>query len=229
MTKVGFCFALFLLMFVGAGSAPASPIWLDEVIEFDQPRCSDDSGGPPTAALGQRDARGDETAYVSIDERETLIVSFSSSVLDGPGNDLRIYECGSGNSQVDIYASMDNESYVYLGWASENVEYDIADYSELESVEYLKFVGLGGTGCVPGFDLDAAQGRYSGVQPPVPIPGPLFLLASGLLWISGLRKGLKFTRAVDCLQGYRVSLASASTIILSDRKPKSGQRATQVY
>ena len=87
---------------------------------------------------------------------------------------------------------MDNSNYVYLGQASGNVEYDIADYPDLEFINYVRFVGLDNGGGSAGFDLDAVEALNSGAH--VPIPGAVWLLGSGLIGLAGLKKKLKWRR-----------------------------------
>ena len=180
------CGMLFVFS-IGANPGFAGTIWLDKVISFDQPSGSSILGGGPENALGPADAKS-----VSIDTPEILIVAFTdNSALDGDGNDIKIYEDINHDSSVDIYASMDNSNYVYLGMATGNVEYDISNFGKLGYINYLMFVGLDDGGSYPGFDLDAVWALHSGPHTAVPIPGALWLLGSGLIGIVGIRKKFK--------------------------------------
>jgi len=159
--------------------------WLDEVVLFDQPTGSSNAGGPASYALGANDGN-----HVSIDIPETLILAFTdNTAYDGTGNDLKIFQVIGGDSNVDIYASKDNITYVYLGRTAYDVEYDLSNYSGLTYVNYLKFVGLDNGGSSAGFDLDAVGALNSGAhQNPVPVPPAVFLLGSGLAGLAGLKK-----------------------------------------
>jgi len=105
--------ALFVFPFVVCPASFADTVWVDEVILFDQPAGSSNEGGLPTEALGAPDATGGAggTGFVSIDLPETLIVAFiDNSALDQIGNDIKIYEYLNGDSNADVYASMDNSN-----------------------------------------------------------------------------------------------------------------------
>jgi len=164
---------------------PLGDPWLDAVISFDQPAGSSLLGNDPTDALGPNDA-ANEQGFVSIDIPETLILAFTDNkAIDGPGNDLSVYQWYAGDSNVDIYASNDNVTYVYLGHTAGNVGYDLSNYSGLDYVQYLKFVGLDNGGSWPGFDLDAVEALNSA---PVPTPSAFWLFGSGLIGLSGWKK-----------------------------------------
>ncbi|OPY91204.1 MAG: hypothetical protein A4E72_00221 [Syntrophus sp. PtaU1.Bin208] len=177
-------FVLFFALFAFTASSFADQ-WLDQVILFDQPTGSSNAGGPPESALGANNG-----SYFSIDVPETLILAFTdNSALNGAGNDLKVYQVIAGDSDVDIYASMDNIAYVYLGRTDKDVEYDLSNYAGLTYVNYLKFVGLDNGGSSAGFDLDAVEALNSGAhQNPVPVPPAVFLLGSGLAGLAGLKK-----------------------------------------
>jgi hypothetical protein len=185
MKKMTFAFVLLFFVFVVAVPSFAGTVWLDEVISFDRPPESSDDGGLPECALGP-----DDNKFVSVDIPETLILAFTdNSALDGLGNDIHVYQCIAGDSDVDIYASENNTDYVYLGRTDRDVEYDLLDYFGLDYVNYLKFVGLDDGGSKDGFDLDAVKALNSG--PYVPIPGAIWLLGSGLIGFVGFRKKLR--------------------------------------
>lgn len=159
---VGIVGGLALLLTV-ACPAIAGDAWLDEVVFFDQPPGSSDEGGPPEGGLGSFD--GD---IVSIDIPERAIFAFTdNTAVDGPGNDLYIYEEVNGDSSVLVYASKDNRNYVYLGKPNGDAAYDLANYG-LDYVTFIKFVGLDDAGASQGYDLDAVQALNSGPPPGEP-------------------------------------------------------------
>lgn len=160
MKKLAVAFCLFFLLFGAASLGYAGDVWLDTVVLFDQPSGSSNDGGPPEAALGPAD-----DDWVSIDIPEIAVFAFTdNTAIDGPGNDLHIYEVVNGDSSVLIYASKNNRDYTLLGKANGDVEYDLADY-ELDSVVFLKFIGLDNEGNFQGFDLDAVEALNSGSAP----------------------------------------------------------------
>jgi len=159
---------------VASESALADP-FLDEVVSFCQPAACSSSGGIPDDALGMPDFR-----YLSIDcpvgqdgncppdpvslcgdpqVREIVTFAFTDNIAtDGPGSDLRIYEVQNGDSRVDIYASEDDVVYYLLAQGvSGTVEFDLADYDDLDFVVFVRFKGREDTGKAKGFDLDAVE------------------------------------------------------------------------
>jgi len=147
--------ACILSILISNSYAESDP-WLDEVIQFEQPTGSSNNGGVPQDALGPTNR-----TYVSIDIPETLIVAFTNNIaFDGTGNDIAIYEVSNGDCLVDISASKDNITYIYLGRTSGNVNYDLADYN-LDYIKYLKFEGLSDNNIPEGYDLDAAKALNS--------------------------------------------------------------------
>lgn len=131
----------------------SADVWIDQVVSFSQPPNSSNDGGVPTDALGPTDA-----AYVSIDIPEELILRFTDNlVFDGAGDDVRIWENTNGDSQVDIYGSVNNVDYFFLWRASGNESYDLANSTDLNQIRFMKFVGLDDGGGHAGFDLDSVE------------------------------------------------------------------------
>ncbi len=184
-TKFFACMFGGLMILANCSLGFAGTVWLDEVVLFDQPSGSSDDGGPASYALGENDGK-----HVSIDIPETLILSFTdNTAFDGEGDDIKLYQVISGDSYIDVYGSMDNITYVYLGRTSGNATYDLADYADLDYVNYLKFVGLDDGGSADGYDLDAVEALNSGDHiSSVPVPAAVWLLGSGLLGMIGIRR-----------------------------------------
>lgn len=167
----------------------AGTIWLDEVVSFDQPTGSSTAGGPATYALGAND-----DLYVSVDIPETLILAFTDNTAsDGAGNDLSVYETYNGDSRVDVFASEDNTTYVFLGRIGGDASFDLSG-TGLDYVNYLKFVGLDNGGAYAGFDLDAvaALNSVDHISEPVvgtiPVPGAILLGSVGAGLVGWLRR-----------------------------------------
>ena len=181
-TKIFACMFGGLIILANCSMGFAGTVWLDEVILFEQPEGSSNDGGPATDALGANNG-----SYVSVDIPETLILAFTdNTAFDGEGDDIKVYQVYGGDSNVEIYASMDNITYVYLGTTKYNVSYDLADYDGLDYVNYMKFIGLDNGGSADGYDLDAVEALNSGAH--VPIPAAAWLLGLGLAGIIGTRR-----------------------------------------
>lgn len=169
----------------------AGTVWLDAVVSFDQPAGSNTAAGinDPTAALGANDG-----LYVSVDIPETLILAFTDNTAsDNAGNDLKVYQVIPGDSNVDVYGSEDNATYVLLGRIDADTEFDLSG-TGLDYVNFVKFVGLDNGGGSPGFDLDAVEALNSvdhisgedGAM--IPAPGAILLGSVGVGLTGWLRR-----------------------------------------
>lgn len=178
------CFFATLLVLFVAGLVHAKPTldpWADEVVLFDQPDGSNHFSGAddPANALGANDGK-----CVAVDIPEVLILKFSDNVIyDGEGNDIYVYQWVAGDSSIDIFGSSNNNSYSYLGSTRGNAYFDLADYPELNTLSYIKFVGVDNGGTAPGYDLDAVKGLNNqpvNSCPTVPAPGAAALAMIGI-------------------------------------------------
>ncbi len=132
--------------------------WLDEVILFDQPEGSSNDGFAVETALGEA---GTESDYVSIDVPETAIFAFTDNiVVNGDGNDLKLYEIVNGDSDIEVYVSPDNINYTFLGITNRNEEFDLSDVG-LSFIRFVKIVGLENGGADSGYDLDAIEALHT--------------------------------------------------------------------
>ena len=158
--------------------------WLDEVISFVRPEGSSSQGGVATEALGANDNK-----TVSVDIPEVLILAFTDNTAwNGDGVDITVYQYWPGDSDVDIYASEDNISYVYLGRTDSDASYDLGS---LSYANYIKFVGVDDGGSAAGYELDAVLAKYSvahiGVNT-VPVPGACLLGMAGVSCLGWMRR-----------------------------------------
>jgi|LGVE01.1.fsa_nt_gb hypothetical protein len=177
-----------MLFCCDAFAAPITDPWLDEVISFSQPSGSSPAKNDPSDALGAFDGQ-----VVSIDIPEVLILAFTNnSAFDGAGNDLEIRELGGDASHCYVDGSKDGVSWTRLieaagthGAGTTSIYVDLAG-TGLDFLNYLRFVGKDNKGSAPGFDLDGVQAINSGA--PVPIPGAVWLLGSGLIGLVGFRR-----------------------------------------
>lgn len=188
MRKLLVLLSVVLLILVLGVTQSSADVYLDMVISFDQPAGSEVVAWQlPGFALGEPEDDG--VHFISIDLPETLIVAFTdNTAIDGPGDDIKVFEVGGHVETVQIYASMDNISYIYLGNPSGIVSYDISSYDNLDYINYLKFVGdwVGTDVGTEGYDLDAVEALNSGTH--IPIPSAVWLLGSGLIGIIGIRR-----------------------------------------
>lgn len=171
----------------------AGTVWLDAVVSFDQPDGSSTEGGDAIEALGETDAAGAD-GFVSIDIPETLILAFTdNSADDDDGYDLKVYEYLDGDSDVEVWASEDNDAYIYLGTIDSDTSFELLG-TGLDYVNYVKFVGLQNGGGYAGFDLDAVEALNSvdhisgedGAM--IPAPGAILLGSVGVGLTGWLRR-----------------------------------------
>ncbi len=150
-------------------SVNADP-WLDKVLYYNDVSPFEPQGTLPEEVLGEPEAA------LTLSTGDELIVAFTNNyAFDGPGDDILIYEnvdASGGNETVDVYASLDNVFYVYLGEAENDEAYDLSNYEELDSIKYLKFIGNSLGGSSPGHELQAVEALNSADNPVWPTAPP---------------------------------------------------------
>ena len=91
----------------------------------------------------------------------------------------------SGNSaEADIYGSQNGIDWIFLVAAVEDAYIDLSG-TGFAYVGYLKLEGKDNRGTSSGYDLDAVLALNSA---PIPIPGTLCLLATGLIGLAGFSR-----------------------------------------
>ena len=177
--------ALLGVFFITSISSAATDPWVDEVVYWSD--VSPFSGKDPENVLGPIDSS------LNISDGDEFIAAFINNIaLDGPGNDLYLHEnvdASGGDETVNVYASPDNILYSYLGMASNDEAYDFAGFG-IDNISYIKLVGNSLGGSSPGYDLLAIEALNSA---PVPIPGAVWLLGSGLIGFVGFRSKFRNT------------------------------------
>lgn len=158
--------------------AAATP-WMDAAISFDRPGGSSDLGGPPGDALGPRDF--------------TLVFLEVPGTLAPPSTDASAGDgLETGPAIFDVYVGGDHLTYAHSGTMSCTFEFDLADYSTLDYVNYLKLADLEDDGEDPGYDLAAVETLHPIVrvkpENDTPIPRAVLLAAVGTGLIGRLRR-----------------------------------------
>jgi len=108
-------------------------------------------------------------------------VGFDFDLMDGVGDDLTVYSFGPGTSSVSIF---DGTAWTLLGSVPTTMPGDLQpsnwDFGGINNVSLVRIDKSSGT---PGKFFDAFEGHH-----PVPIPGAVWLLGSGLLGLIGIRR-----------------------------------------
>ncbi len=141
--------------------------WADAVVSFKPgdpaPRRSTD----PKAALRKPDYKGtddaaDEKTYVALGHGGELVVQFVDNVLvDGPGDDLVVFEIGPAVEPMDVAISEDGKKWIEVGrLAGGKSSVDIGPF--VKTGQRFRFVritdakaGLSNNSEWPGADIDA--------------------------------------------------------------------------
>ena len=114
----------------------------------------DDEGYTP-AALGEPDG-----VRYSIGKDGYTVLDMFHEVLDGPGDEIRIYEDDSNPEGYSCYAAASVDGpWTYLGAATGTASFNFTDAALLEA-RFIRIVDDGngtGTGDNAGFDLDAVE------------------------------------------------------------------------
>ena len=144
-------------------------------------------------ATGAPDGSNLPEHFVSIANGETLVMQFTDNrLIDGVGNDLKIWEIGGGTAQVVHLFGADSSGIFYsIGTLSVNggsQEFELSTFfasNPLTSISQLQFHSHVTGGGATGLDLDAIQALNSVI---VPEPTTLALLALGIVGIGARRR-----------------------------------------
>ncbi len=117
----------------------------------------------PGVSLGAPDNR-----FVGILPEQYLVVEFEQPLRDVPGADLFVREIGASGERVQVFVSVDGESFAEVGVATSG-GYSFFDFASANVFCPVRAVmiydGVGGAS--PGFDLDAIGGTQGNVAPDV--------------------------------------------------------------
>ena len=156
-----------------AGSASASPIFADSatVVSVTFFGSGILTGAPDDGGATLSDTLDPPTALGSI------VAGFSTGLLDGPGDDLVIYDCcpsgpPSPAEMADVFVSSDGVAFTFLGLYGPTNSFDFAGVF----ASPVFFVRILNTSETSSPDIDAFQGNFA-----VPEPAALLLLGAGLV------------------------------------------------
>ena len=123
----------------------------------------------PSTALGPPDSEPSRPGRnVALGSGGTLVVAFDDNVLiDGPGDDLAVYEAVTSDEQVAVAISEDGRTFVEVGHLhGAQGTFDIRPVARPGArYRYVRLVDLplrhSGTGLAPGADIDAVGALHS--------------------------------------------------------------------
>ncbi len=128
----------------------------------------------PEMALGEPDASNAVGGFVSLGVGGSITLGFDGNVMDGPGNDLRIFEtsfsgdiCGNSDDEfADIELSQDGIEFIYVATICRDAEIDIAD-SGLEYITQIRISSAEMTSTPDGYDVDGVEAIHGCASMPV--------------------------------------------------------------
>jgi hypothetical protein len=123
------------------------------------------------AAIGMPDASNAPGGFVSLGVGGSITIGFSGAVIDGPGNDIMVYEtsfsgdvCGFGDDETaDIAVSQNGVLFVPVGSICRDGGVDIAG-AGLDYVTSVRITNSNATGTLDGYDVDGVVAIY-GCEP----------------------------------------------------------------
>lgn len=128
---------------------PISGCFVSEVIDYKPTKRNDGSIIPqslrdPSKALGQVDESN--PTFVVLGFGGEITLKFPQPVLNGPGNDIKIFEhtpsnlaCGRYPERVAAFASQDGCNFTYIGEACQDGEFDL---NNLTWAQYIKVIDI---------------------------------------------------------------------------------------
>ena len=180
----------------GAVSFADSVVSYDPVIKNGQPT---ESYRNALEALGIPDYQeGPGIDYVSLGDGGSITLQFTDNSLTGSGDntpDLWIFEIGPDVEDTFVEISKNNVSWFDVGkvfGSTSGIDIDASGFGTNDFISYVRLTDDTNegnqSGNTVGGDIDAIGAISS--APPVPLPGAVWLLGSGLIGLMGLRKKL---------------------------------------
>jgi hypothetical protein len=141
--------------------------------------------GRSNAAQGlSYDAAQSESSFYSLGMGGWIIVGFTYPIFNGPGVDLRLTEDTWGTyplEKAEVYVSQDGVTWLHIGTADNTSAISIHTVSEFDLdvvalpwAKFVKVVDVSPAAGLPsdadGYDLNAVEALYSGVECPPPVP-----------------------------------------------------------
>ena len=207
-----------VLLFTFAGSlglvaaAQASPIRTDglglspdgivsyanQVLSYDSMGLASGPWSDPTNALGAPDY-ANHSNFTSLGVGGSLVLGFGNGALTGSGTsapDLVVSEVGPDVEDMFAYVSSNGTDWQSLGrvaGGTTGIDLDSFGFGVNDAFSFVKLVddpnqGLR-TGATAGADIDAVAVVNSD-PPPVPEPGTMVLMATGLVGLVARRKSV---------------------------------------
>ena len=152
---------------VAALPAPGTP-YADLVVDYQPGTYLDEEFSYPYAAVGPPDLTTDPWGgYVHLGVGGSITLEFwDNVVVDGPGEDLRIWRDPENDERIEVEVSADGRTYRSFGLVGEMTSLDLAQVG-LSSVRFVRITDDGSREQVgvpdmsPGAELDAVQALHS--------------------------------------------------------------------
>jgi len=145
--------------------------WADEVVSYDNNGTviTDTRRTDPKKALGEAQDADDYNFY-SLGLGGELILKFNNVIINGDGDDIKVYETTFNNSScaqypeyIEVYASQDNETWFpTIGGPDCQEGESYFDLDSLEWAQYIKIVDLTDMPNGDGYDVDGVEALHCG-------------------------------------------------------------------